>query len=395
MKVEIVRDKKNMSKSGEIGAKSGFAQFLEKRKERKKTSPLPVILNIIFLLVLLYLFMLSITLMGGAFKLFGKEFADQLIRTTANPMVGLVIGILATSIVQSSSTTTSIVVGMVGAEALSLANAIPIIMGANIGTSVTNTLVAVAHIGRSQEFKRAFAASTVHDFFNLLAVFILFPLQLYTNFLGILSGFLANMFSNIGGLMVMSPINVITKPLVHIIVKLTGQSGIISLIISVALLFLTLRYLVVVLKSLIIGRVERLFDKVIFKNAFISLVFGLVVTALVQSSSITTSLIVPLVGSGILTLEQIFPYTLGANIGTTVTSILAALATGNIAAITVAFAHFLFNVIGVIIILPLKIVPISLARGLAEVSIKNKLIPILYIVSVFFLIPFLIIYFTR
>ncbi|MFQ5866337.1 MAG: Na/Pi symporter, partial [bacterium] len=144
-----------------------------------------VISRVILLFVLLYLFILSIKMMGTAFKLFGKDFAEQLIATTSNPYVGLLIGILTTSVIQSSSTTTSLVVGLVGAGALTISNAIPIIMGSNIGTSITNTIVSMGHVSRSNEFRRAFAGSTVHDFFNLITVVILFPLQLMTNFLGI------------------------------------------------------------------------------------------------------------------------------------------------------------------------------------------------------------------
>lgn len=371
---------------------SKFANFLTGRKSFAFGS---ILVKFCYLIMLLYLFMLSITLMGSAFKFFGKDFAYQLIATTSNPFVALVIGILATSIVQSSSTTTSIVVGMVGAGALSISNAIPIIMGANVGTSVTNILVSLGHISRNVEFKRAFAASIVHDLFNTISVLVFFPLQYYTNFLGIFSNILAGTFQNIGGLTVSSPIKVATKPVVLLVEKGTNHSGILILIISLLLLFLTLRYLVKVLKSLIIGKFEVLFDKVIFRNAAIGLLFGLIITALVQSSSITTSLIVPLVGAGILTVEQIFPYTLGANIGTTVTAMLASIATANISAITVAFAHLCFNIFGVIFIYPFKIIPISLSKWMAKISIKSKIFPILYVAIMFFILPFLIIYIMR
>ncbi len=375
--------------------KSKFAKFLEERKNGKIYNVGSVVVKIFFLIALLYVFMLSITLMGSAFKLFGKDFAKQLIATTSNPFVGLVIGILATSVIQSSSTTTSIVVGLVGANALSISNAIPIVMGANIGTSVTNTLVSLGHISRGDEFKRAFAASIVHDFFNIIAVIIFFPIQYFTNVLGIMAHFLSDSFSHLGGMEAISPIKVITKPLVVLITDISGQSGMIVLITSLALLFFTLRYLVKVLKSLIIGKVELFFDKVIFKNAFMGLLFGLIITTLVQSSSITTSLIIPLVGAGILTLEQIFPYTLGANIGTTVTAMLASIATGNLAAITVAFAHFSFNILGTITIFPIRFIPISLARAMSNLTLKSKVYPILYIIILFFLFPLTIIYLMR
>ena len=115
-----------------------------------------LIKNAILIALTLYVFLISIKLMGGAFKLFGNDFAHQLITFTTNPLVGLFIGILATSLVQSSSATTSVIVGLVASNALSITNAIPMIMGANIGTSITNTLVSLAHIHKKDEFKKAF-----------------------------------------------------------------------------------------------------------------------------------------------------------------------------------------------------------------------------------------------
>ncbi len=333
--------------------------------------------------------------MGTAFKFFGRGFAEQLIATTSHPFVGLLIGILATSVIQSSSTTTSMVVGLVGAGALTIHNAIPIIMGSNIGTSITNTIVSMGHVSRSDEFKRAFAGSTVHDFFNLMAVAIFFPLQLMTNFLGVVSGYLADIFKTFGGLKTVSPIKLITKPTIAVIQDITGDSGVIILLLSFVFLFFALRYLTKTLKSLILGRLEAFFDEYIFKTAIRGLVFGIITTVLVQSSSITTSIVVPLIGAGILTLEQVFPYTLGANIGTTITAMFASLATGNIAAVTVAFAHLMFNIFGTIVLFPLKRIPIFFARSLSEMATRNRLLPIGYILVVFFVIPLIFIYTMR
>ena len=95
-------------------------------------------------------------------------------------------------------------------------------------------------------------------------------------------------------------------------------------------------------------------------------------TALIQSSSITTSMLVPLVGAGLLTIEQIFPYTLGANIGTTITAVLAALSLGTEAAMIIALCHFVFNVFGICIIFPIKFVPIWISKTIASFASKSK-----------------------
>ncbi|MBU1099279.1 MAG: Na/Pi symporter [Bacteroidetes bacterium] len=345
------------------------------------------------LILFLYLFMFSLDLMGASLKMFGKDFANTLIETTTNPFIGLFIGILATSVIQSSSSTTSIVVGMVAAGALNIENAIPIVMGANIGTSVTTFLAAFPQINRGAEFKRAFAAATVHDFFNIMSVILLLPLQINTNFLGISAGYLGEKFQNVGGLTFLSPVKAMTKPLVLLIKDLVGPDlPWLMLIIALGFLFASLKYMVDSLKILVVSKAKSWFDKILFKTSLRSFLVGLILTVMVQSSSITVSLMVPMAGAGILTLFQIFPYTLGANIGTTVTAILAALITGNPAAIVVAFSHSLFNICGLIIWWPLKKIPIFIAQRFAELSTKNKLIPVGFVVFTFFLMPILVIY---
>ncbi|MCK5618444.1 MAG: Na/Pi symporter [Candidatus Krumholzibacteria bacterium] len=341
---------------------------------------------------MLYIFFVSISLMGASFKFFGKDFAKHLLETTANPFVGLFIGMLATGLVQSSSTTTSMTVALVAGGGLDVTRAIPIIIGANIGTSVTNTLVSLGHIGRPDEFRRAFAAATVHDFFNLLAVLVIFPLQLWTNFLGRWASFLGETFADVGGFALFNPLKTIVTPSVEFLTRLAHENGTIMLIIAAILLFVALRYVVKNLKALVIGKVELFFTSTLFRSAGRSFLLGLVLTVMVQSSSITTSLAVPLAGAGILTLVQIFPMTLGANVGTTITAILAALVTGQVAAITVAFAHLLFNITGIILLWPIKWVPLRLAETLAKTAVKSRLIPVVYILAVFFAVPLIFIW---
>jgi len=351
--------------------------------------------NLLKLLIFLYLFLFSLELMGTSLKMFGKGLATDLIQTTTNPLVGLFIGILATSIIQSSSSTTSIVVGLVGGGVLNVANAIPIIMGANIGTSVTNTLASLTQINRNTEFQRSFSAAIVHDYFNLLAVLVIFPLQYFTNFLGWIATFMGEQFQHVGGLKLLSPVKALTRPVVAIIKTWIGDHPWILLVLSLVCLLLALSQMVKSLKALVVEKAESWFDRYLFKTALRAFFVGLLLTVMVQSSSITTSLAVPMAGAGLLTLGQIFPYTIGTNLGTTVTAILAALVTGNLAAIVVAFSHLLFNISGMVIWWPLKFVPIFLAQEFSRFSLRNKIIPILYILIVFFVIPIVLIYFLK
>jgi sodium-dependent phosphate cotransporter len=356
------------------------------------------LLRVMALILFLYGFLVSIGMLGKAFRLFSGGFVGDLIQSASNPLVGLFVGLLTTALVQSSSTTTSLVVALVGGGAMPVATAIPVVMGANIGTTVTNVLVSLSHLTRSREFQRAFTASTVHDFFNVFAVVLLFPLQIATGFLSWASEGLAELFQQVGGLTFASPLKLITGPAVTLAADVFGGHPWILLIFSLAVMFGSLRYLVKTLKGLVLKKAQALFDLVIFRNAGRAMLFGLALTFLVQSSSITTSLVVPLAGAGILSLTQIFPYTLGANVGTTITCILAALAVGEITALTVAFAHLLFNVTGIAIIWPVRSIrniPPNLARRLGAVAARNRWIPFVFILSCFYLIPLLLIIVLR
>ncbi len=344
----------------------------------------------LFLAALLYAFFLGLDLMGVAFKLFGKDFARMLIERTANPFVGLLVGIVATSVIQSSSTTTSMTVGLVAAGALTIDGAIPIIMGANIGTSVTNTLVSLAHVTRREEFRRAFAGATIHDFFNLMTVAILFPLELAFHVLRHAANGFEAVLEGSGGIELFDPVKAMVRPASHAISLALGSSGALTLVVGVAFLFGALKLLVDLLKSLVSSRAERILDRTLFRSALAAIGAGTLITVMVQSSSITTSVMVPLVGAGVVTLEQIFPFTIGANIGTTVTALLAALSTGSPAALSVALSHLLFNLMGALIIYPfppIRAIPLALARGLGALGSRYRAVAIAYIALVFFGLP--------
>jgi len=357
------------------------------------------ILRAILIIAILYLFLLSIKLLGHSFKSFGKDFAEALITMTSNPFSGLIIGIVATSLIQSSSTTTSLVVGLVAGGALTLNSAIPIIMGANIGTTITNTLVSFGHITNRVEFKKAFSAGIVHDFFNILAVLLIFPIEMFFHPIRKSAIFLESVFSGLGGYKAFNPLKYILEPVIDIIDKIFNyfpHTYILLAIFSLVLLFISLSLLTKSIRKLVITRLEIIVNQYLFKNAFIGFIFGILITAIVQSSSVTTSLIIPLAGAGIITIAQLFPYTLGANIGTTVTALLAAMTTQNPIAVTVAFSHLCFNIFGIVLIYPLKFIPINLAIFIGEKasqSTKNLVLFIIAYLSIY-IIPLTILLLT-
>ncbi len=353
-----------------------------------------------------YLFLVSIGLMGAAFSGFGEGFARNLIQITSNPLIGLFIGILATSLVQSSSTVTSITVGMVSSGVLTISNAIPVVMGANIGTTITCFIVALAHFSRKEEFRRAISGASVLVFFSIFSVLIFLPLEIWTGFLHKTAAWMVNIFEGFGGVTFISPLEAATKPVVALIENfLTGLSFLslkityfFMLALALTVMFISLYLVVKNMRLLIVGKVESVINNVFGSGVVVAVFFGFIATAAVQSSSVTTSLMIPFVAAGIVGVKTVFPMFLGAKLGTTTTTILASFATGDIAAITVAFVHFLFSIAGVFILYPVKIVregSVRLAQGLGNLTYKRRRYAVFFALFLFFIIPGVLILIAR
>ncbi len=352
-------------------------------------------LRVLLVLLILTIFLLSLDLMGSGFKLMSKSFAEDVMAVTSNPLVSLFIGLFATAIMQSSSTSTSIIVTLVAAGTLSIPNAIPMIMGANIGTSVTSTIVALGHVHNKEEFKNAISAATVHDFFNIMVVIVLLPLELFTGFLSSGAHYLASLLpiynNEEGGFNLMGAT---IKPISAFLVQLLDSKVYLILGLAIILLISSLRGFTMVLKTYIIGKSQQVIDKYVFGHPLQSLFWGTLLTAGVQSSSVTASLTVPLVASKRTTLEKVFPFLIGANVGTTFTALIAALSQSE-TALVVALCHLLFNLTGVLIFFPIKYVrniPVWFAETLGNLSYKNRAIGILYVITIFFVLPSLFIF---
>lgn len=367
-------------------------------------------LRVLVVVLLLFLFLTGVKGLGDGFKLLGQDLLDSFFRATANPFVALMIGILATTLVQSSSVSTSMIVGLVAApeNPLPIENAIPMIMGTNIGTTVTNTVVSLAHMTRRDEFQRAFAVATCHDFFNFLTVAVLLPLELATGLGRRVATALSGLVSGMGGVDYDSPlkgaISAGVAPL-HWLVEALVESGpsrgafiaIGSALVIIAALVLLVR----VMRAAMQSRIESNVSLFLGRHAVLAILFGAVATVMVQSSSITTSLLVPLAGAGLITLNQAFPVTLGANVGTTVTALLASMAVSGAnaqAGIIIALVHLLFNVTGIVMIYPIPAVreiPLGLARWFAGVARRSRGWAVVYIVVLFYGLPSLFAFLSR
>ncbi len=349
---------------------------------------------------LVYILICAVGLIGSGFKSATGDEAAALFAFATNPFAGLVVGTVATALIQSSSTVTSIIVGLV-AGGLPVSMAVPMVMGANIGTSITNTIVSLGHVREKKEFSRAFAAATVHDFFNLLSVVIFLPLEIFFGIFEKIGKALAAPFYG-GGDASMGDFNFVktaTAPVLNAIKEpllSLGDvwGGVLLIIVGIAMIFVSISYIGKLLKILMVGRAREIMHTAIGRGPLSGIASGTLVTCLVQSSSTTTSLMVPLAGSGAFGLKQIYPFTLGANIGTCLTALLAATAvTGNgEAALQIAFIHLAYNVLGVLIIfgLPfLRPLPVTAAEWLGRTAAENKVIALGYILGVFFVIPLL------
>uniref|UniRef100_A0A3Q2QI38 Solute carrier family 34 member 2a n=1 Tax=Fundulus heteroclitus TaxID=8078 RepID=A0A3Q2QI38_FUNHE len=446
------------------------------------------VLKFVILLGLLYMFICSLDILSSAFQLVGGKPAGDIFQDNSvlsNPLAGLVIGVLVTLLVQSSSTSSSIVVSMVSSGILTVQVAVPIIMGTNIGTSVTNTLVAMTQAGDRSTFRRAFAGATVHDFFNWLSVLVLLPLEAATGYLYVVTELIIDSFQIQSG---EAPdlLNVITDVLTEAIIQLddsvlgdiaSGGSearnksmikrwcqtqfnttlqnvtvpgpenctspafcwvdgnitvtlknvseeyntqkcrhlfvdvnlpdlavGLILLALSLLVLCSCLVCIVKLLNSMLKGQVASVIKKILntdfpfpfgWVTGYIAIIVGAGMTFIVQSSSVFTSAITPLVGIGVISLERAYPLSLGSNIGTTTTAILAAMASPGerlANALQIALVHFLFNISGIILWYPIPFtrLPIRLAKGLGNITANYRWFAAVYIISCFLVLPLLV-----
>jgi len=351
-------------------------------------------------IALLYFLLVAVRLLSTGFQLALGQQTETLFTFATNPFLGLMIGILATALIQSSSTVSSIVVGLV-AGGLPVATAIPIIMGSNVGTTMTNTIVSLGYLKETDEFKRAFAAATIHDCFNLCCLLLFFPLELVFHPLEKLAKSIADLLLNpeqSWNILSFNVLDFVLNPLLKWLTAMTASlptqfAGIGFAVLGILLILGTIFYLSKLLKALLVGEAREILHRAIGRTPLVSMLAGTGITCLIQSSSAATSLMIPLAGNGVFRLEQIYPFTLGTNIGTCLTALLAATAlTGEVAipGLEIALVHLLYNCLGVLTIysLPfLRDIPLRGARLLAEMATRYQFAALGYIIMIFLGLP--------
>ncbi|MFP3905537.1 MAG: Na/Pi symporter [Acidimicrobiales bacterium] len=361
-------------------------------------APIPTPARAALVVLLIYIFLVGVSSLESGIKLLGADVQETLFSTVTNPLAGLFIGILATVMVQSSSASTSVIVGLVASGAVGVEAAVPMIMGANIGTTVTNTLVALGHMRQSVEFRRALAAATVHDFFNVLAVAVLLPLELATGVLARVAAWISERLVGASGTEWRSPVKeLVAHPVAWIqdageAIGTTGNVlGVLMVVVGIAVILGSLTFITKNMRRLVADRIERSLNALLGKGGgLMAMALGVVITIAVQSSTITTSIMVPLTAAGVLTLRNAFPITLGANIGTTVTALLAAMAASRPEALTIAVVHTLFNCTAIAFMYPIQVareVPIRAAEMLADLAAERRSWAFAYVVGMFIVVP--------
>ncbi|XP_056394436.1 sodium-dependent phosphate transport protein 2C [Hyla sarda] len=433
----------------------------------------------------LYLFICSLDVLSSAFQLVGSKLTGDIFSDNdvlANPIAGLVIGVLLTILVQSSSTSSSIIVSMVSSGILNVRASIPIIMGVNVGTSVTSTLVSLAQSGDRNEFRRAFGGSAVHGMFNWLTVIILLPIELGSGYLFHVSNAIIKSFNIHAGGDAPDILKVITRPFTDLIIKLDSSviagnaigdpeyantslikrwcvtnkinvteyipatnltncsvvtcftnasgtfientfiikenvercvhifahaqlsdiaAGLILLTASLLVLCTCLILIVKLLNSVLKGQIAQVIKKIInadfpfpfsWLSGYLAIFVGAVMTFVVQSSSVFTSAIVPLMGVGVITMNRAYPLFLGSNIGTTTTAVLAALASPAESlseSVQVAFIHLFFNLSGIVLwyVVPYFRLPIHVAKKFGDITAKYRWFAVLYLLVSFIFLP--------
>ncbi len=365
----------------------------------------PAPLRAILVVCLLYLFLVGIAFLEAGIAATGEGFQATLLRSVSHPISGLCAGLLATVLVQSSSVSTATIVGMVGAGTLPLTLAVPMIMGANIGTTVTNTLASLGSIRRANEFRRAFSAATVHDFFNIMAVAVILPLELVTGYLSTAAGWLTDLLRGAEfdpAQPGRSPIRVAVRMPVSWaegLVEPGPATSLVFLAVGLILIFIALAFITRNMRQLIAGGVERAMNRLIGRGGgAMGILLGVGLTVAVQSSTITTSILVPLVAAGILTLPSAYPITVGANVGTTITALLASLAVLRPEGLTIALVHTLFNLSAMAIIFPVRqvrMIPVHLAEKIADVATRRRLVVLVYGLGLFIVLPLLGVFLIR
>ncbi|GAB3694233.1 Na/Pi symporter [Corynebacterium nasicanis] len=349
---------------------------------------------------ILMMFVAVYLLLDGAYAL-GSPAVGRLFDFATNPVIGLLIGIMATAAIQSSTAVTALTVMAVGTGGVSVAVAVPIILGANIGTTITPMIVSFSYLGHRRSFRRAFASASLHTWFNAIFVFLAFLLEMLfhplTRFANLVSVSVVGEGASGTGRELAS----IFAPLIDAL----GTQGLLgsllsphaaavaSILVGTLLVLGAIRVLNSQLSVLTAATTRTLLERSSGASDALGVLSGAMVTMAVNASSVTISSLLPFAVTRSLKMREALAVTLGANVGTTLMSLLAALAVpGPLGALAVqaALVHVSFNVVStllVIVLPPLRRWIIRLAEFSGRVAARGYTLTAVMMAVWYFAVP--------
>lgn len=367
-----------------------------------------------WLLVLASVFAIIIginLILDGVYSV-GSSSTNRLYDLARDPIIGLLIGVLATTLVQSSTTTTTLTVAAVGAGIVTVPVAIPIIMGANIGTTMTALLVSFSYMGERREFKKAFTTAAMHLWFNVLVVLIALTIEILFHPLQTISGYLADRVLGANDTTVPTThvVEKIMTPIVetigtHGLFGMVGNGGVataLSLITGTLCILVAIRVMSYQLRMITAATAHSLLDmfsspgenkRQTLKTNTLGFGVGLLFTIMVTASSVTVSSMQPFAVTKSLRRRAMLAVILGANVGTTLTAMIATFAIVGVHgsfALQAALVHVGMNLVGAITVLcvpSLGRAIINLSAGSARLAARSYTKAIATIVGMFMAFP--------
>jgi len=309
-----------------------------------------------------------------------------------NPLKAIATGWFTTAVVQSSGAIGSITAAFTGNGILSLETAVYILIGASLGTTITALLISIITISQKRaDFRHGFEIGLCYALYSALLVGIVFVLEFFFGAFSKASLFLASIIGDKIPLnKVPNVIDIITSPILNVLLEKTNNF--LVFIFGFAILIFALKYIGKSIISVFGGEENtRKFINKHFDSKIKAYFIGAFLTAIIFSSSITISLLVPLAVARVINLKKAIPFILGADLGTTTDVLLASIIIGNENALATFVAFFLFGLLGAIIFLPntrflYKITKYT-SKRLIHISRKKAL----YFLLAFLLIPLLVI----
>lgn len=302
----------------------------------------------------IYFFISSIVLIKESIGSISQESLRLLVELIDDTTTGVLVGWFGTALIQSSGAFDSIAVTLVSARVLPMTVGVAIIIGAELGTTITTQLVSIlGYLSREKEvFRLSFMVAMIHYWYNLATVLIFLPIEVFFGGFTYIAHEGALLFDRFPGIAAVPSVFDLVTPWVDILLSFTPPwLGFVS---GCTLLILSLRASEKYMSAVFATEVSRSLLQSTFGDPLKSFLVGFVFTLLVPSTSVMVSLLVPLTATRLIGADQyILPYILGANIGTVFDVMVAALVTGNPAAIGVWLVHLTINILGALIFLPL------------------------------------------